>query len=65
MSHTSDDDQRKREQRKRMHDQIREMLGQALVAHTMSDEESIEALLILDLESAFAGIDDDLGDPRG
>jgi hypothetical protein len=57
-----DDDQRKWEQRQRDHQQLREILGAALVAHTMSDQESAEALLVIDVESAYADIDDDLGD---
>lgn len=51
-----------KQERQRMHDQIREMHGQALTAHTMSDAESIEAMLVIAVENVFAGIEDDLGD---
>ena len=30
------------------------MLGQALVAHTMTDEESYEAMLVIAVDDAFA-----------
>jgi len=62
MTAHSDDDQRKRAQREREHQQLREMLSQALVAHTMTDEESYAAMLVIAVEDAYADIDDDLGD---
>lgn len=63
MSDNTPDDQRKRrEERQRGLDQVREMLGQALVAPTMTDAESAEALLVIAVEDAYAGVDGDLGD---
>jgi hypothetical protein len=61
MSDTDDDDQRKWEQRQRGLDEIRRIHGEALVAHSMTDQESAEALLVLDLEDAYADIDKRLG----
>jgi hypothetical protein len=55
---TADDDQRKREQRQRMHDEIRRIAAEMTMAHTMTDEESAEALLAIAVEDAFAGIED-------
>jgi hypothetical protein len=51
MTEHSDDDQRKWEERQRGLEQVREMLGQALIAHEMSDEESYEAMINIDLDN--------------
>ncbi len=60
MSH-SDDDQRKRAHREREHQQLRQMLAEAKMAHTMSDEESYEAMLVIAVDDAFES-EDKLGE---
>lgn len=45
-----DDDERKREERKRIVREIRERTAEAVTGHTMSDDESELAQLGLDLE---------------
>lgn len=46
----TDDQPLTKEQRQQIHDQIRQILGAALVAHELTNEESYEALIVLDIE---------------
>jgi hypothetical protein len=50
-------DQQKREQRKRQLDEVSRILGEALVAHSMTDQESEEAMLAI-------AVDDHLTDQQ-
>jgi hypothetical protein len=63
MTDRNTDEQRKREECQTPLAEVRRIAAEMQMAHTMSDEDSYEALLILDLESAF-GDDDNkkLGD---
>jgi hypothetical protein len=61
MSNHSDDQRKRWEERQRGLEQVREMLGAALVAHEMTDEQSYEALLAIAVEDAYAETEDTCG----
>jgi hypothetical protein len=46
-----DDDQRRKEERQRGLEQVHGMLGEALVAHEMTDEDSYMAMLDIEAEA--------------
>ena len=47
-----------RDERRRILDEVREMLGEAKVAHSMSDEESEHALLAIQLDDQQQRLDE-------
>jgi hypothetical protein len=48
---SDDDEQRKREQRKRDLERVSEILAEAVMAHSLTDEESEEAMLAMRLDA--------------
>ena len=51
MTDTDDEQQQKRDERQRMLDVVRQILGEALVAHGLTDEESESAMFDMQLDA--------------